>query len=408
MPCGEPSHVRGLSVIISPHVRPVTGIALSRRRVWRLIVVPVACARPSRPSRPSVSDAAVGPRGARGLAHRFAGVAVDYPAIAPWSPFLGAVLAYVLGSFAVGPIVGWRGPALRLELVSAAAAFSITLIVTTFTVVGLSRNWSTARAEIRPLAIRVGVVFGGTILVWAVFMGWRVSIPTVHPFAWDTRLDAVDVAVFGVRPWLLAQAVLHQHATKSWLPYLIESGYSRGWFLANIALVLVLALHPTGPRSQRVLVAYVLQYAVLGSLVATVFSSAGPIFYAAVVGQPDPYARLLPALATTFSSDTSMGVLSYRDFLWQAYLRGNTGLTTGITAFPSIHVSSAVLMALAASSWNRWAGAVCWFSALATMFGAVALGWHYAVGTYSAAIGMMFLWWVAGRFTALAEARRVR
>jgi hypothetical protein len=35
-----------------------------------------------------------------------------------------------------------------------------------------------------------------------------------------------------------------------------------------------------------------------------------------------------------------------------------------------------------------------------TIFGSVALGWHYAVDGYASIVGMAALWWVAERITA--------
>ena len=55
------------------------------------------------------------------------------------------------------------------------------------------------------------------------------------------------------------------------------------------------------------------------------------------------------------------------------------------------------LLALALWLWRRWAGVLGWLMVAVTLFGSVALGWHYAVDGYAALVGMLALWWVAGR-----------
>ena len=53
-----------------------------------------------------------------------------------------------------------------------------------------------------------------------------------------------------------------------------------------------------------------------------------------------------------------------------------------------------------ADAYARWAGALGWIIAGVTLFGSVALGWHYAVDGYASIVGMVGLWWLAGRIVA--------
>src|SRR5262245_18948712 len=86
------------------------------------------------------------------------------------------------------------------------------------------------------------------------------------------------------------------------------------------------------------LLTQVLIWAVLGNLVATAFSSAGPCYYGRVVGLPDPFAPLMEYLrrADEISSVTALFV---QEKLWEAYLDPNTGVWYGIAAMPSLHVA---------------------------------------------------------------------
>ena len=79
------------------------------------------------------------------------------------------------------------------------------------------------------------------------------------------------------------------------------------------------------------------------------------------------------------------------------------GRLAGISAMPSMHVASSVLMALYASTHARWAGWAMWTFAALIMIGSVHLGWHYAIDGY---FGAVIAWcaWVIGRRLAGVEA----
>ena len=334
-----------------------------------------------------------------------------------WRPFASIVLAYLMVSVVLGGALGWDGIVLHPDVALGVVALGFALLIVSATVLVVARSheavrnghrwsaapwygWCEARGDVARLCVRLFALLFSAALVSAIFTGWRVSIPTIHPFAWDRTLDALDLAIHGERPWRLTHALLNHRTVAAWLPSAVDWFYSQGWYFANIALILVLSIRPVGPRGQRVLVAYVLQYAILGSLVAVVVSSAGPVYYGrAVHGGDDPYAGLVPSLIRLFPPGQQLEALQYQDFLWRKHLANDISFTTGITAFPSIHVSSAVLLALAAGSWRRWAGHVGWLAAGLTVFGSVALGWHYAVDAYASILAMFPLWWLAGRLT---------
>jgi hypothetical protein len=115
----------------------------------------------------------------------------------------------------------------------------------------LARGWHSVTPTIRGTLLRALVIcVAGTSLA-ATFTGWRVSIPHIQPFGWDARLHAFDLALHGgIPPWEVAHAMWPDA-----LSPLLDWLYSRGCFLANVVLLAVLAVSPSGPRTQRVLVA---------------------------------------------------------------------------------------------------------------------------------------------------------
>ena len=320
------------------------------------------------------------------------------PSVRKWIPFASVTLGYFLLSYLAGWAVGWRGPVFDVSVLLVWAVLGVMLVVACAIVFSVSRGAGTALAHTGQVAIRFAVIAGAANLLVALLTGWRVSIPLVHPFSWDRTFHDWDLALHGVEPWRVTHALLHLAAVRAWLPAAIDWSYSLAWLAANVFVVLILAIAPVNARGQRVLVAFVLGYAILGSLAAIVFSSAGPVYYGRVVAGPDPYAELVPSL-TRHLPTFAAGATQLQSYLWHLYTVGDIKHTTGITAFPSMHVSSSTLLALALGSWNRSAGVVGWVGVALTLLGSVYLGWHYAVDGYAAVSGMLVLWWIAGWMT---------
>ena len=79
------------------------------------------------------------------------------------------------------------------------------------------------------------------------------------------------------------------------------------------------------------------------------------------------------------------------------------GRLAGISAMPSMHVATSVLIAFYAATHARWAGWFCWIFAALIMIGSVHLGWHYAVdGYFGAAIAWM-AWTIARKISSRPE-----
>ena len=147
------------------------------------------------------------------------------------------------------------------------------------------------------------------------------------------------------------------------------------------------------------LMAFMACWFVGGFLIAMAFSSAGPCYYARI-GLGDAFAPLMSAL---HAADARLPVwaLSTQNALWDGFTGLRPG-SAGISAFPSMHVATAVLMALLASSVHRAAGIVMWIYAGIILFGSVLLGWHYVIDGLVSIPFAVLVWRLSG-----AYARRV-
>ncbi|MEX2741195.1 phosphatase PAP2 family protein [Rhizobium mongolense] len=92
-----------------------------------------------------------------------------------------------------------------------------------------------------------------------------------------------------------------------------------------------------------------------------------------------------------------LGHSEYANYLLDLYEAGQTGLGSGISAMPSVHVGLVVLNALFLSSLNRWLGVVGWAFAAMIFYGSVYTGWHCAVDGYVATAVALAIWWLTGR-----------
>lgn len=213
------------------------------------------------------------------------------------------------------------------------------------------------------------------------------AIPVLNPYAWDQAMMQIDRALHGgfdvyqiLMPFFGGAMVLSVlgGAYVIWLFLL--------YFMTFIA---AFTKHDLQARS-AFLVAFVLTWGIGGNLIATVFSSVGPVYYAPI-GLGDVYEPLMLHLRT-LGEVMKVPSLFVQDMLWDGYTSGNS--VAGISAFPSMHVASSTLLACYGFTFHRYAG---WMLSAFTgviMVASVMLGWHYAVDGY-AGFALALLSWKA-------------
>lgn len=228
------------------------------------------------------------------------------------------------------------------------------------------------------------------------FTTLKVAIPDVVPFYADRVLAALDLRLHGTDPWAWAHSVVSEP-----LSAIIFASYGFGWLVQWFGTLLFVAFWNSPARRLRYLWAFALTTILCGTVLATLLSSAGPIFYDQLYGG-DRFAGLQAALA---QNGHATPVQAYANYLLAAYESGRPELGTGISAMPSMHVAFVTLNALFLTGFGRrWAMAGWSFAAL-ILFGSVYAGWHYAVDGYLSILVVSLLWYLTGRF-ALPQANR--
>jgi hypothetical protein len=242
----------------------------------------------------------------------------------------------------------------------------------------------------------VAIVFVVAPIGLSAFSAAKQAIPFIHPFTWDARIAAVGAAMHGgTHLWVSLQPILAHPAVTVAMDWF----YHRLWAVILLSAFAYGALLPPSPLRRQYLLAFVLVFLVIGTLAATALASAGPAYYAHVVGTAsNPYAPLLTYLDSVNVRDGLLAVRGQAG-LWYAYTHNVEALGFGVSAMPSVHVASATLVALFGFALARPIGVLLGLIAICTFVASVALGWHYALDGYVGALLACCVWWLAGRIT---------
>lgn len=257
------------------------------------------------------------------------------------------------------------------------------------------------RAILAPL--QIGRFAAGTLVTlgfvpfWSLFTTVKNAIPRAEGFTFDVPLANLDRVLHGgVDPyhWL---AVLGHH---EWLQRLIEINYNTLWFIVCFGAFYVILVSRRADRVRtRFALCFILVWAIVGSLAATLVPSAGPAFYAAVTGDSSRFAELIEYTSTTSGQFGSASDI--QAYLWGLHVSGQPGLGSGISAFPSMHVALLTLCALFVAELNRRWLIPALVYVLFTLASSVYLGWHYAVDGYASVLLTAGIYWAARTLPAL-------
>ena len=239
----------------------------------------------------------------------------------------------------------------------------------------------------------------GMAVFFPVFSSMKSAIPAMSNYELDPLFARMDVMIHGRHAWEVLQPVLGYPL----ISYLLNGVYHL-WlpaFYMTVAAAAVLVEQPELRR--RFFIAFILCWALLGNLAATLLASVGPCFYAFFY-PGDPYAGLMSYL---HQADTvfPLAALDVQATLIGWWREGTPGLGRGISAMPSVHVAIACLIMLLSWRMGRvWAAAGTIFL-VAIVLGSIHLAYHYAVDAYFSLVATPLIWWVAGRLAAPGGAK---
>jgi len=170
------------------------------------------------------------------------------------------------------------------------------------------------------------------------------------------------------------------------------------WFPVLAIVVAGAALSTRNmPLRNQFLVALVLTWTILGTILPLLLPAVGPCFYGLLYPhRVDPYRPLMDYLLVADSHYT-IRALDLQQALWADFKADELRPGSGISATPSMHVAIATLVALLAWRVSRFLGAAAIAFLLLTLIATVHLGWHYAIDGYIALLAVPLIWYWAGR-----------
>lgn len=272
---------------------------------------------------------------------------------------------------------------------------------------GLTRILAARMAERLLKDDRFGNGVHAVITLTPMLMAFTVvkeNITAINPFSWDKTFAQWDATLgAGLMPWQIFQSILDHPA--------IIIGFNllyHVWFVTMFALLIWQAFSKRATSTRlQFLLAFCFSWFFGGSVLATVFSSAGPCFYADLFQGPSPFAQQT-AFLNHIGPHWIWSLTLQRD-LWTSYATGS-GAVEGISAMPSMHVTIATLNALLCWRIDRRLGVAASAFAVLIFLGSIMLLWHYAVDGIAGVFIACLCWSAAGalvqRWNAHMQRRR--
>jgi len=244
----------------------------------------------------------------------------------------------------------------------------------------------------------------------SLFSSMKSIIHLVQPFYLDEMLMKADRLLhFGIDPWRITHGIFGTA-----LMSVILNFFYNLWFFIMFSYVLWMIVNVRfGRERMQFLFAFVIAWPLIGSFLAVFLSSAGPVYYGDIVGDPTIFGPMMDALKA-FDKQYEGSVfgifaLNTQDMLWNDYLKNDTGIGSGISAMPSMHVAIAALLYFSGRQVSKYIGYGMLIFLILIQIGSVHLGWHYALDGYVSILLTWILWkfcgWLVGRIYGPVESR---
>ena len=208
----------------------------------------------------------------------------------------------------------------------------------------------------------------------------KTMLPHAGGFLHDRAFADIDRVIHGVDPWLLLR----------WMdPFtgVLQLLYTPSWLFFFVALTFAATLAPRlVPLKSQYLWTMLICIALAGI-------SAGPLFYQQVTGDAR-FAGLVQH--DELFRHMAGSAVRVRDLLWHSFQSKTPGLVSGISAFPSMHVSMATLFFLFARRIHPALGAAFLAYGVLILLSSVHLGWHYAIDGYASIVATVGIWAAVG------------
>ncbi|RCR61512.1 hypothetical protein DTW68_18155 [Vibrio harveyi] len=229
-------------------------------------------------------------------------------------------------------------------------------------------------------------------------------IPFLHAFKYDELFADIDRLLhFGIDPWIITHTIF----SSPWMSLIINIFYNL-WFFYFLGVLIYFICSQSNPKIRlQFILSFLSCWMIFGALLATLLSSAGPCFYEALLDDAR-YGLLMDRLHSQNDYilkyiDMPLWALGTQDSLWNDYVNNESGVGSGISAMPSMHVSIATVSALALYQVKKTVGLFAWIFTAIIQIGSIHLAWHYAIDGYVSIIITILLWKLVGRYLKMTK-----
>ncbi len=217
------------------------------------------------------------------------------------------------------------------------------------------------------------LAFTGIALFMVAFGSFKATLGMVWPFYADDIFAEMDRwMLFGQEAWVIAHQLIPELGAK-WIDLI----YGRMWISLVFLFPFFLFLFDKDKvRIARYILLYFAAFFLVGNILALVFLSVGPVYYDTYYGA-NLYANLPAALDKSGVSASFIG--NVQSILGEALFANDSKLGSDVAAFPSVHVSTIMVVALYAVERSRVLGFAMAILVAAILFLSVYTGYHWLV-----------------------------
>lgn len=310
-----------------------------------------------------------------------------------------AALGFYALSAAPGlPLGGFGAQVLQLATILPCAAYAVIahrLFHLTY-VERTPQRLGVLQAEIRsfltdgPTILRGSLTLALLLAALAGFTQAKRLVAMLGEFSWDETFERLDRLVFlGHEPW----RVFHGLIGWDWVLTGLTGAYAF-WLTLLLCTLTIAAFTRKNPVARmQFMIAHLLSWLVIGIVMATLMSSAGPVYFADL-GLGNVYQPLLETL-DAHAETYPYSVRELQKVLWDLYTLPDGGFSV-ISAMPSMHVASTMVVTLYAFTASRALGWVLTAFTLVIFIGSFMLAWHYFLDGIVAMAAVGVIWQVSG------------
>ncbi len=217
-------------------------------------------------------------------------------------------------------------------------------------------------------------------------------------YLWDEVFIAWDRTIFGgTDPWVLSHQIFATPQATAILDFL----YHPAFLPMALGYLLCIAITSRPALRYTYMTAYLAGFLIVGMLMASAFSSAGPVYDGHLFADGQTFGPLIERLAAQNTQDNPIYAVRLQAYLLDLHNNARVNFGGGISAMPSVHIVLVVIWTFAAWHIHKALGVLTTLYTVVIWIGSVHLGWHYAVDGLVSLFVMSFVWLIFGRIYRL-------